>query len=198
MVLGFPPSAPGLTPGWRASLLRMFAAVCALWAMVGVAQAAEPDLAAPVKAGYLYKLTAFVDWPETAFEAPASPFRLCIAGRDPFGGVVDHAAHGAKVGDHRVVVVRVPSVAKGAAACHMLFLAASTAQTPQQMLALVAGQPVLTVADEALEAPGAMVQFVTVEGRVRFEIRADAAQAAGLSVSSKLLSLSAQPKEGGR
>lgn len=196
MVLGFPPSAPGLVPGWRASPLRVLATVCALWAMVGVAQAAEPDAAYAVKAGYLYKLTPFVDWPISAFEGPSSPFRLCIAGRDPFGGVVDHAAHGAKVGEHRVVVVRIPAMAKGAA-CHMLFVAASQTQTPQQILALVAGQPVLTVADEALEAPGAMVQFVTVEGRVRFEIRAEAAQAAGLSVSSKLLALAAQPKDGG-
>jgi hypothetical protein len=41
-----------------------------------------------------------------------------------------------------------------------------------------------------------MIQFVNVAGRVRFEIRADAAQAEDLTVSSKLLSLSA-PRGGG-
>lgn len=174
--------------------------------MAGVAQAdgRDPDAHAAdrrpayaIKAGYLYKLTPFVDWPATAFESTSSPFRLCIAGEDPLGGAVDHAARGARVGDHPVVVVRLPTLAKGSP-CHMLFLAASRTQTAQQMLALVVGQPVLTVADEGLDAPGAVVQFVTVDSRVRFEIRADAAQAAGLTISSKLLALAAQAKEGGR
>lgn len=221
MVLGFPPSAPGLTPGWRPLPLRLIAAVGALCAMAGVARAAEPlpaphvegarsapkaegrhappmtegrDPAYAVKAGYLYKFTPFVDWPAAAFEAPSSPFRLCIVGHDPFGGVVDHAARGARVGEHPVVVVRLPAVARSPA-CHMLFLAASRGQTPQQVMAMVAGQPVLTVADEGLDAPGAVIQFVVIDSRLRFEIRADAAQAAGLTVSSKLLALAAQPRE---
>jgi hypothetical protein len=206
MVLGFPLSAPGLVPGWRALPLRVVAAVCALCAMAGVAQAGtyhpapQAEDRAPtsaVKAGYLHKFTPFVDWPATAFESPISPFRLCIAGHDPFGGVVDHAVRGARVGEHPVVVVRLPTVAKGPA-CHMLYLSASRGQTAQQMLAMVVGQPVLTVADEGLDASGAIIQFVTIGSRVRFEIRVDAAQAAGLTVSSKLQALAAQPKEGGR
>jgi hypothetical protein len=96
-----------------------------------------------------------------------------------------------------MVVVRLPMVTKGAG-CHMLFLSASRTQTSRQMLAMVAGEPVLTVADETLEAPDAMVQFVTVEGRVRFEIRADAAQAGGLVLSSKLQALAAPPRDSGK
>lgn len=203
MVLGFPPSAPGRTPGWRASPLRVVAALCA---MAGAAQAGERPSAPQtearhtsyaVKAAYLYKLTAFVGWPAFAFEKPSGPFRLCIAGRDPFGGVVDQAVRGARVGEHPVVVVRMPAVAKSPP-CHMLFLAAAPGQTPREMLAMIAGQPLLTVADEGLDAPGAMVQFVTVDSRIRFEIRAEAAQAAGLTVSSKLLALAAQPRETAR
>lgn len=215
MVLGFPPSAPGWLLGWRALPSRMVAAVFALCAMAGVAQAegrspagqtegrasaVQVESRSPtyaVKAGYLYKFTPFIDWPAAAFESAASPFRLCVAGRDPFGGAIDHAARAAYVGDHPVVVVRLPALARDAA-CHMLFLAASQTQTPQQMLALVADQPVLTIADEGLDAPGAMVQFVTIDGRVRFVIRADTAQAAGLAISSKLLALAASSKESGK
>lgn len=171
--------------------------------MVGAAQAGEHPSAAQidarhkiyaVKAAYLYKLTAFVGWPAFAFEKPSSPFRLCVAGRDPFGGMVDHAVRGARVGEHPVVVVRMPVVAESPS-CHMLFLGAAHTQTPREMLAMIAGQPLLTVADEGLDAPGAMVQFVTVDSRIRFAIRADVAQAAGLTVSSKLLALAAQPRE---
>lgn len=197
MVLGFPPSAPGLRSGWRAMLLRILAAAVSACAFHGVAQAGERGAAYEIKADYLYKLTPFVEWPVEAFEGPSTPFRLCIGGHDPFGGNVDRVARGRRVGDHPVVVMRLGVVPKGAG-CHILFLGASALQTPRQMLDVVAGQPVLTVADETLEAPDAMIQFVRVEGRVRFEIRAGAAQAGGLTLSSKLLALSASPKDGGR
>lgn len=201
MVLGFPPDARRLRPRWRLPPFRLLAAALVACAFSSVAQAGEPEPGYGLKAGYLAKFTPFVDWPEAAFQGPGSPFHLCIGGRDPFGAVIDRAIAGLRVGDHPVVVVRLSPVTKdGAKAsdCHVLFLGASRQQTPQQMLAAVAGRPVLTVADETLEAPGAMVQFVTVENHLRFTIRADAAQAAGLTLSSKLLALSAPQRDVGR
>lgn len=163
-------------------------------ALAGGAQAGDPSLEYAVKANYLYKFTPFVEWPPSAFEGASGPFNLCVAGQDPFGGAVDKVVRGRHVGDHPVAVVRLPIVAKGAA-CHLLFLGRSRHQTPQQMLTAVAGQPVLTVADQGLSANRAMVQFVMVEGRVRFQIRSDAVQAGGLNLSSKLQALSA-PRKG--
>jgi YfiR/HmsC-like len=148
-----------------------------------------------VKANHLAKFPAFVAWPDAAFDAPASPFRLCVGGHDPFGPMIDRLAQAGRVGDHEMTVARLPVVSK-TSDCHVLFVSGSRAQTPREMLAAVAGRPVLTIADEGLEAPGAMIQFVTIAGRVRFEIRADVAQTEGLTVSSKLLSLSA-PRGGG-
>lgn len=197
MVLGFPPGAPGPRSGWRSSSSWILAAAAFACALVGAAQAREQEPGYALKAGYLAKFTPFVDWPEAAFEAPGSPFRLCVGGHDPFGGTIDRVAAALHVGDHPVTVIRLPTVAKGAG-CHLLFLSASRQQTPQQMLALVAGKPVLTVADEDLEADGAMIQFVTLENRLRFSIRGDAAQGAGLTLSSKLLALSAPPRDGGK
>lgn len=158
-------------------------------------RAGDASLEYAVKANYLYKFTPFVEWPPAAFETPASPFNLCVAGHDPFGAAMERVVRDRRVGDHPVMLIRLPIVAKGAA-CHMLFLGRSRVQTPQQMLAAVAGQPILTVADQGLSAKGAMVQFVLVDGRVRFEIRPDAVQAAGLNLSSKLLALSAPQKDG--
>jgi len=197
MGLGFPPNAPGPQPGWRAWSLRISATALAVCALGGAAQAGEREPGYALKAGYLSKFTPFVDWPDTAFEGPTSPFRLCIAGHDPFQGEIDRITGGLRVGDHPMVVIRLPTVAKGAD-CHLLFLGASRQQSPQQMLAVVAGQPVLTVADEGSDVAGAMVQFITVGGRLRFSIRAEPAQAVGLTFSSKLLALSAPPREGGK
>ena len=83
-------------------------------------------------------------------------------------------------------------------ACHMLFLAEPRSHAPHRLTGVAARQPTLTVADAGLDVPGAMIQFVEVDGRLRFDIRADAAQAAGLVVSSKLLALAASPSDNGK
>ena len=206
MVSGVPPSGPRLTREGRFQPRRFGAAAgIALCLIAAVARAQEGGQEAherhphhgayAVKASYLVKFPAFVAWPDGAFEAPDSPFRLCIGGQDPFGPVIDRFASAARVGDHPMTVARLPVVSK-AADCHVLFVSVARGQAPREMLAAVAGRPVLTVVDEGLDVPGAMIQFVTVAGRARFEIRADAAVAEGLTVSSKLLSLSA-PRGGG-
>lgn len=202
MVLGVPPSGPQAMRGGASKPRRLLAAAVLLLCLHGGgARAQEGAREAhdrrhalhhggyPVKASHLAKFPAFVAWPDSAFETSSSPFRLCIGGADPFGPLIDRLAQNARVGDHEMTVTRLTAVAKGAD-CHVLFVAPSRSQTPREMIAAVAGRPVLTVADEGLDAPGAMIQFVTLEGRVRFEIRGDAAQTEGLAVSSKLLSLS--------
>lgn len=179
---------------WAASL-----ALCIGAAVPGPAPArsTEPSLEYAVKANYLYKFTPFIEWPPAAFAAPVGTFNLCVAGRDPFGPLIDQVVRERRVGDHPVSVVRLSTVAKGAP-CHMLFLGRSRHQTPQQMLAAVAGQPVLTIADHDLKVSGAMIQFVIVQGRVRFQIQVKDAQANGLTFSSKLLALSVSQKAGWR
>jgi hypothetical protein len=207
MVSGVSPSGPRLTRGGRGEPRRLRAAAAvALCLMGGGAHAGDGPREPhdhhhprqggyPIKASHLAKFPAFVVWPDTAFETTASPFRLCVGGQDPFGLILERFTSDARVGDHPMTVTRLPLVSK-TADCHVLFVSASRGQTPREMLAAVAGRPVLTVADDGLDAPGAMIQFVSVGGRVRFEIHADAALAEGLTVSSKLLSLSA-PRGGG-
>lgn len=209
MILGIGPDRSRLTQVRRfPPRRRSVVAAVALCLAAGSAQAQETFQAPrerhrphqdayPVKANHLAKFPAFVAWPDVAFDTPSSPFRLCIGGQDPFGPMIDRFARGARMADHAMTVERLPVVSKSAE-CHVLFVGSSRSQTPREMLAAVAGRPVLTVADEGLDAQDAMIQFVTVQGRVRFEIRAETAQAEGLVVSSKLLSLSVPRGSGER
>ena len=59
------------------------------------------------------------------------------------------------------------------------------------MLGAIRGQPVLTVSDQGLRSPGAVIRFVLRQGRVRFAIDELAARSSGLMISSKLLNLAA-------
>jgi hypothetical protein len=58
------------------------------------------------------------------------------------------------------------------------------------ILASVRGRSILTVADEyAFAERGGAIQFVTVNNKLRLRINTDAAKAADLAISSKLLNL---------
>jgi hypothetical protein len=167
-----------------AGVVRLAAATLVL---SGAASAgcAQESLETAVKAAYLYKFAPFVVWPGAA-PGPGGPLVVCVVGSDPFGPVLDRAVAGQTVGD-RPIVVRRLDVAAHDSPCHIAFLGGSRTQSVKEALIILHGAPVLTVTDEA-GAAGA-VDFALIERRVRFRIDDQAAADAGLTISSKLLSL---------
>jgi YfiR/HmsC-like len=140
-----------------------------------------------VKATYLYKLPQFVSWP--AGSLPSTSFVLCVIGRGPFGSLLDQAVAGQKV-QQRPIVVRHYRVIDANPGCQLMYVAGSAAQSVASELAAVRGTPVLTVTDgQQVRSAEGIVNFVLVDGRVRFQINQGGAGANGLVISSKLLSL---------
>ncbi len=154
-----------------------------LAAAIGHAQAPEYD----VKASFLNNLTKFVEWPADQLGDPASPFRLCIYGNDPFGPTLDRTIAGNAVGSHPVVVERLRRT-RNLGACAMLFVPASAQQRAAAILRATRSRAVLTIGESPgfLER-GGMIRFVVVGGEVRFDINPQAIAAHRLTVSSKLL-----------
>jgi hypothetical protein len=155
--------------------------------LAGSARADEPAEYA-VKAVFLYKLAAYVDWPPSAFESAASPVKLCVSGTDPFGDVLDKQVEGHHIGDRPITVQRLKTASREAG-CHILYAAGSDAQSVAQALSAVHGAPVLTVTDAARGNTPGIIHFVLKDSHVRFEIDDSAAAANGLTISSKLLGL---------
>jgi uncharacterized Zn-binding protein involved in type VI secretion len=141
-----------------------------------------------VKATYLYKFAPFIQWPDSAFASPNAPFNICVVGNDAVGDLVAQAVAGQRYG------ARPMSVRKLAAAdgdCQILYMPGSDPQAVGPAFEGVRGKPVLTVTDLAANpAVRGMVAFVIDGGHVRFDIDGTAAAQSGLSISSKLLSLS--------
>ncbi|HLY58267.1 MAG TPA: YfiR family protein [Stellaceae bacterium] len=153
-----------------------------------VAAADEPSLEVAVKAAFLAKFGAYVDWPSSAFDGPSSPLTVCVSGNDPFGAALDKATAGQHVGDRAVAIKRVKLVTAHLG-CQILFVGPNEAQTPKQALDAARGDSVLTVTDGAKGDAVGMIDFVLSDNRVRFNIDDQAASTSGLQVSSKLLSL---------
>jgi hypothetical protein len=152
------------------------------------ARAETTSLEMAVKANYLYKFAPFVEWPPRSFQTAQSPFNICVLGEDPFGRALDEAVRGQRLGGHPIALRRAATAEPGMG-CHLVFAGKSATQTTAEMLRIVSGQPVLTVTDQSRGVTGGMIQFVLQDGRVRFEIDAAAAEASGVTISSKLLSL---------
>lgn len=164
----------------RAALLA-----AALAVMTPASSQAAPALEFAVKATFLYKFFAFVDWPAGALGASGEPVALCIVGDDPFGSIIEQAGADQRVGDHPIEVRRLRQAVRGSG-CRVIYIRAGADQSVSQALEAVTGEPVLTVTDGA---GGGAIRFVVQGGKVRFSVDQPVAAGNGLALSSKLLSV---------
>lgn len=168
----------------------VLAALILLVAAAPVAAAQDRELEYQVKAAFLYQFGSFVEWPAGAFPDARSPVQLCVVGRDPFGGTLDRLAQGQTVNRRPLAIRRLDAVSPGSG-CHIAYLGGSPAQSASAAARILAGAPVLTVAEGSDDARAA-IQFVLRAKRVRFRADQRVASTAGLSISSKLLSLAVE------
>ncbi|HWC96698.1 MAG TPA: YfiR family protein [Candidatus Sulfopaludibacter sp.] len=150
-------------------------------------RAAEAPSEYQVKAAFLLNFTKFVEWPQSAFESPDSPFTVCVLGDDPFGGSLNRLVEGESVDGRKVAIERLRRPPKHKA-CQVLFVANSEKDVRAALSAV--GPGVLTVGEnESFLREGGIIMFV-IEGRhVRFDISQRAAANASLTVSARLLSV---------
>lgn len=163
------------------------AMLCAVLTALGCSTAmAEQPNEYEVKAAFIHNIAKFVEWPA------ASPFsgsaRLCLLGRDPFGGALG-VLQGKQIG--RLSWEIVPASSRTTLKeCRVLFIAASESGNLDRILGSIGNNSVLTIGDSPGYAEqGVIVNFYLEENKVRFEINREAAARARLGISSQLLKL---------
>lgn len=179
------------------SLRTCLAATLLLAAMDHRADAQPTPLETSVKAAFLPKFAAYVNWPPGALGSADDPVRLCIIGRNSFGPGLEEAASRERIDQHPVQVRKLPSVTE-ATGCHIAFLGGSAKETPAAMLEALRGQPILTVTDARVGMDRGVVHFVLKDGRVRFHIDDALAGRNNLGISARLLSLAVSVRQRGR
>jgi hypothetical protein len=140
-----------------------------------------------VKAAYLYKFGAFVQWPDRAFASADAPVVIGVLDADSLADELSMLIGGRSVQGRSLAVRRLRS-GDSLAGIHMLFMGHPTDGRTAVWLAAARGRPVLTVTDRAQPAvPGTMINFVHDGGRVRFDVFPKAAELASLGISARLL-----------
>jgi hypothetical protein len=169
---------------------RTPAGLTAIWGLA-LLIAPSPVAATPqnleysVKANYLVRFAAFVEWPPRAFPTPQAPVVICVAGRDPFGGGIDAAARNQSAYG-RMLAVRRPAEATALDGCHIVYVGEGGEAA---MAAAAERTGLLLVTDLATTPERGAIQFVLSDGRVRFHIDQAAARRNALTISSRLLNL---------
>jgi hypothetical protein len=190
-------SIAAVARGRRLALALAFVELAALlWpARAALAQQAVYD-ESRVKAAFLVRFGQFVQWPDLS-HAPGGALVITVAGAEAvYAGVVQGLAERNAQG--RPIVARRLKGADDLAQTHILFIGSDMKGRLEQHVAAAAGRPVLIVTEfpDALER-GSMINFVTVDNRVRFEVGLESAEKAGLAVSSRLLSIAMRVHRGG-
>lgn len=162
-------------------------ACCGAVAATHAAQAKNnPTREYEVKAVFLYNFARFVEWP-AATAKDSEPFVIGVLGDDPFGELLDEAVRGERVGARRLQVKRIARIEE-AAQCDQVFIAKSEQHRLGEILKNLGTRPILTVSDiPQFAEQGGMVGLVSSGGRTKLRINLEAAKAADLSISSKLL-----------
>lgn len=183
----------GATPRQIAGvrLLRCpLALICVVLAGV-VSQAAPQSTASEyqVKAAFLFNFAKFVEWPDATFASASSAFKFCVFGKDPFGKTLDDALLGKKVAEHPVELLRARKLSD-LEGCQVVFVSSPETTHLTDAVEKLRGRNVLLVGEgEEFAGSGGTIQFFLQDNRVRFAINPDAANRAGLKISSKLLAL---------
>jgi hypothetical protein len=175
-----------IRPGWT---LRYWLCGLAAGALLGKAPAADAPSEYQIKAVFVFNFSHFVEWPPKEFASATAPFVIGIVGEDPFGARLDEAVRGERIDSHPLIVQRYRSAGE-VGDCQILVIDRSEGPHLGEILHALNNRATLTVSelDRAAER-GVMIQFVTENSRIRLRINAEAARAAGLTVSSKLLRL---------
>ena len=139
-----------------------------------------------LKATFLFHFAQFVGWPSETL-ADKAPFTIGIIGNDPFGKSLDEIVANESVEGHKLIIRRFQSVSQ-IDSCQILFIAPSEASRLDEVLSHLNRRSVLTVGDtREFALRSGIIGFVIAEKRLRLVINLAAANAAKLTISSKLL-----------
>lgn len=180
------------------ALVGLWLALAGLLPATPAAAAGAPLVATEerVEAAYLHKFLNYADWPPAAFPRADTPYVIGVAGDDAVADELAHIAAGRSVNNRGVIVKRVlPGDSLND--LHMLFIGPAERARQAQWLRQAKGRPILTVtdADGALEQ-GAIINFRTVDDRVRFEVSVDAAEQSDIRLSSRLFTVATNVVKG--
>lgn len=174
----------------RAALRRLLVGaslLALLLAPLALAQTAITERG--VKAAFVYKFLGYVEWPAQAFARPDAPIVVGVVGADDIAGEIADIVHGRNVEGHPVDIRRLRA-GDSIAGLHVLFIGAAERGRTTALVKSAHARGILTIteSDDAADQ-ASIINLVVTDGRVRFDVVLEAAERAGIKLSSRLLAV---------
>jgi len=153
------------------------------------ANAQAPAGEAQIKAAFVYNFLKFVDWPADTFHNAQEAFVVAIVGEGDTADAAERFLEEKQLGARPIVVRRV-KWDQPLAGVHAVLVTEHDGKRLRRVLDAATAASALSIGEgEDFALHGGVIGLLVDEHKVRFDIDTDAAQAAGLRVSSKLLAL---------
>jgi hypothetical protein len=173
---------------WKA--VRFHAAVFLLLCFQTVAHAVlaqEHALEHQIKATFLYKFGSYIEWPQGTFMHEDEPLIIGVIGADDVAADLKEIVRDKQINGRPVsVVVLDPSAPPRQA--QILFIGRSAPASLASVLSSTSGQPIVTVTEvEERSGEGGIINFVTDDNKVRFDVLLAKADSKNIKISARLL-----------
>lgn len=147
-----------------------------------------------VMAAYIYRFITYVEWPASAFPNAEAPIVIGVVNADDIAGELEQIVQGRTAQNRRLQVRRI-AAGDSWAGVHVLFIGGQSAPKFLQAAKALTERSVLTITgvERGIDY-GSVINFIQVDGRVRFEVNVAMAEKSGLRLSSRLLTVATRVK----
>lgn len=147
------------------------------------------NLEQQVKAVFLYQFVKYVKWPPLDESETGTPLVIGVYRESSVLRYLKETIEN-PAKSNRVLIVRQIETLAQPPFCQVLFIDKAYKRQLPEILTAVNGKPVLTVSDsDGFAEKGGIIQFVNVDGKIKFIINHTAAKSAGLTINARLLAL---------
>ncbi len=141
-----------------------------------------------VKAALVLNFARFTQWPPEAFVKAPTQLTLCLLDSGPVAESFK-VLKGKQVKDKQLYL-KTDTPIRDLGSCHIVFVESSDRTLLPRIFAAVRGRPVLTIGETGgFTELGGVINLVMQDKKIRFVISMDAARAADIVISSRLLKL---------
>lgn len=139
-----------------------------------------------IKVIFIYNFTKYIEWP---VDYKTGDFVIGVLGETSVIDELIILAQTKTVGVQKCVVKKFKS-AKEITKCHMLYVPQDMSESFTDVLSKTKGMPTLLITEkEGFAKKGAIINFVSVDNKQKFELNRANASKCGLKVSSNLSTL---------